>query len=269
MAGWPIIKSGSQKIIDALAQHLKSLGGEIRTGERITSLKSLPAANAIVFALTPNQISRIAADEAPRFSKKAKGFQYGPGVFKMDWALDGPIPWKDPVCLQAGTVHVGATFEEILASEAAAWHGKVCDRPFVLVGQQSLFDPTRAPSGKHTGWAYCHVPNGSIVDMTDLIERQIERFAPGFRDRILARHSRNPIQLQEQNQNLVGGDISGGANNLWQVLARPMLKWDPYATDNPKIFICSSSTPPGGGVHGMCGYHAANSVLRKVFRKSF
>jgi phytoene dehydrogenase-like protein len=266
LAGWPIIHGGSQKIIQALANYFNKLGGEIKTGRRISSLKEIPACKVILMALTPRQVSALAADELPdRFRKKLIRFKYGPAVFKMDWALKQPIPWKDQTCLQAATVHLGGSFREIIQSEADAWNGKINKKPFVIVAQQSLFDSTRAPADKHTGWAYCHVPNGSNEDVSDIIESQIERFAPGFRDIILARHSYNAEQLQQHNENLIGGDIGGGANNFAQFLARPVLKWDPYATPNPRIFICSSSTPPGGGVHGMCGFYAANSALKKVF----
>jgi phytoene dehydrogenase-like protein len=188
-------------------------------------------------------------------------------VFKVDWALDGPIPWTAPACAQAATVHVGGTWAEVAAAEADVGRGRHPERPFVLVAQQSLFDPSRAPAGRHTGWAYCHVPNGSTVDMTDAIERQIERFAPGFRDRILARHTRSTADMERANGNYIGGDIGGGANDLWQMLARPVAALDPYATSDARIFLCSSSTPPGGGVHGMCGYWAARSALRRCFKQ--
>jgi phytoene dehydrogenase-like protein len=265
--GWPAAKGGSESIIRALASYLRSLGGEIRTGVRVRSLKDVPPSRAVLFDVTPRQLAAIAGDELPaRYVRKLRRFRYGPGVFKVDWALDGPIPWAAEECHRAATVHVGGTIEQIAEHEAAIWRGRVTETPFVLVAQQSEFDSTRAPEGKRTGWAYCHVPNGSTADMTEIIERQIERFAPGFRQRILARHSFNTAQYEEHDANFVGGDIAGGANNLMQFLARPFPSRDPYATPNPRLFLCSSSTPPGGGVHGMCGYNAARSAFRRVFR---
>jgi len=264
--GWPAAKGGSSAIIDAMAAHLRSLGGEIQTGLRVRSLRDLPPATAVVFDVTPIQLAYIAADHLPsRYLKRLGRFRYGPGVFKVDLALDGPIPWKAAECARSATVHVGGTIEEIAAHEHAVFHGRMTDKPFVLVAQQSMFDPTRAPEGKHTGWAYCHVPHGSAIDATEAVESQIERFAPGFRDRILARRTTNTAQYEEYNANNVGGDIAGGANTMSQFLTRPFAKVDPYATPNDRIFMCSSSTPPGGGVHGMCGYWAAKSVLRRVF----
>jgi phytoene dehydrogenase-like protein len=224
----------------------------------------------VLFDLTPRQVVDIARDALPAgYRKRLASYQYGPGACKVDWALDGPIPWTAEACRRAGTVHVGGPYEAIAASEARVWQGMHSDRPFVLVGQQSLFDSTRAPAGCHTGWAYAHVPHGSEVDMSDTIERQIERFAPGFRDRILARHTRTAAELERYNPNLVGGDIGGGANTLLQLLARPVARWDPYATPNPRLYLCSSSTPPGGGVHGMCGFHGARSALRRTFGRGF
>ncbi|HKQ51529.1 MAG TPA: NAD(P)/FAD-dependent oxidoreductase [Pyrinomonadaceae bacterium] len=263
---WPCVRGGSVKIVDALAACLKSLGGEIRTLHAVASLKELPASRAVLFDLTPRQVVQIAGDELPQgYRKKLSRFRYGPGVFKIDWSLDGPIPWKAEGCRRAATVHLGCTIEEITASEAAMWNGEHAERPFVLMAQQSLFDETRAPEGKHTGWAYCHVPHGSEVDMTERIERQVERFAPGFRDLIRARHTINSVQLEQHNANMIGGDIGGGANDLRQFLARPVIRYDPYSTPNKRLYICSSSTPPGGGVHGMCGSLAARSALRRVF----
>ena len=264
--GWPLAKRGSASIVDALATHLRELGGEIRTSHPVASMNDIPPSRAVVFDLTPRQIIAIAGDALPaRYVRRLQRFRYGPGVFKVDWALDGPIPWRVAECARASTVHVGGTFEEIAAHEDAIWHGRVTDRPFVLVAQQSAFDETRAPAGKHTGWAYCHVPNGSTVDMTATIERQIERFAPGFRDRIVARHTINCAQYEAHNANLVGGDIGGGANTLIQFLGRPVFSLNPYATPNRRLYIGSSSTPPGGGVHGMCGYWAARAALRRAF----
>ena len=229
-------------------------------------MRDVPSSRAVIFDVTPRQLAVIAGRELPsRYVRRLRRYRYGPGVFKVDWALSGPIPWTAEACRRAATVHVGGKIEEIATHESAIWRGAATDKPFVLVAQQSLFDPTRAPAGKHTGWAYCHVPNGSTVDMTEAIERQIERFAPGFRDLILARHTINTAQYEEHDANFIGGDISGGANNLAQFLTRPFPKRDPYATPNPRIYIGSSSTPPGGGVHGMCGYWAARSVLRHRF----
>jgi phytoene dehydrogenase-like protein len=268
IVGWPIIKGGSQKLADCLEIYFRSLGGEIETARKVESLNLLPAAKVILLALTPRQVASVAADQLPqKFRNRLLKFQYGPGIFKIDWALNGPIPWKDPACSRSATLHLGSSFDEILESESNAWTGKISTKPFVIFAQQSLFDSSRAPAGKHTAWGYCHVPCGSTVDMTERIENQIERYAPGFKDLILARHTFNSVQLQQHNENIVGGDIAGGANDLMQIIARPVLKWDPYSTPNPRIFICSSSTPPGGGVHGMCGYNAANSALKKVFKQ--
>ena len=264
--GWPAAKGGSVAIIDAMASYLRSLGGEIETSRPVRSLRDVPPSRAVIFDVTPIQLAYIAADELPsRYLNRLGRFRYGPGVFKMDFALDGPIPWKAAECARSATVHVGGTIEEIAAHERAVFHGTMTDKPFVLVAQQSMFDPTRAPAGKHTGWAYCHVPHGSAVDATEAVERQIERFAPGFRDRILAKRTINTTQYEEHNPNFVGGDIAGGANTMSQFLTRPFAALDPYSTPNERIFLCSSSTPPGGGVHGMCGYWAARSVLRRVF----
>ena len=269
LVGWPIVKGGSQRIIDCLEKYFRSLGGEIEAGTKVESLNSLPASKVILMALTPRQVATIAADQLPqKFRDRLLKFRYGPGIFKIDWALDGPIPWKDPACSKSATLHLGSTFNEILQSESDAWNGKISAKPFVILAQPSLFDSTRAPAGKHTGWAYCHVPHGSDVDRTETIENQVERFAPGFKNLILARHTFNSTQLHQHNENIIGGDIGGGANDFMQIIARPVLKWDPYSTPNPRIFICSSSTPPGGGVHGMCGFNAANSVLARVFKKS-
>ncbi|PYQ32455.1 MAG: FAD-dependent oxidoreductase [Acidobacteria bacterium] len=264
--GWPIPQGGSDAIVRALAGYLRSLGGEIRTNYRVTAMGDVPPSRAVLFDVTPRQLVQIAGDQLPpRYVRRLSRFRYGPGVFKIDWALDGPIPWRAPDCARAGTVHVGGTIEEIARHESEVWRGRTTDRPFTLVAQQSAFDPSRAPVGKHTGWAYCHVPHGSTADMTDAIERQVERFAPGFRDRILQRHTMNTAQFEAYDANVIGGDIGGGANTLLQFLARPVLAIDPYATPNRRIFLCSSSTPPGGGVHGMCGYWGARSALRRVF----
>jgi phytoene dehydrogenase-like protein len=248
-----------------LERCLRSHGGEIVTETRVRRLKDIPDSRAVLFDLSPRQVAEIAGDQlSSGYLRQVRRFEYGPGVFKVDWALSQAIPWTNPACARAGTVHVGGTAEELMESEAALGQGRVADRPFVLVAQQSLFDDSRAPAGKHTGWAYCHVPNGCTVDMTERIEAQIERFAPGFRDTILAQHTMSPARYQEYNANFIGGDIGGGANTLKQFLFRPFVRWDPYTTPNPRLFICSSSTPPGGGVHGMCGYWAARSVLKRL-----
>jgi phytoene dehydrogenase-like protein len=264
--GWPCARGGSGAIIDAMASYFRSLGGEIETSHRVASLNDVPPSRAVIFDVTPRQLAAIAPNDLPpSYLGKLRRFRYGPGVFKVDYALDGPIPWQAEECRRSATVHVGGTFEEIAVHEAATWKGVATKKPFVLVAQQSVFDDTRAPAGKHTGWAYCHVPHGSTEDMSEAIESQIERFAPGFRDRILARHTRNSAQYESYDANFVGGDIGGGANNLMQFLTRPFPALDPYATPNPRLFIGSSSTPPGGGVHGMCGYWAAQSALRRLF----
>lgn len=263
--GWPLPRGGSQRITEALVAYLRSLGGELLTGWRVTSLAELPAARALLFDVTPRALSQICGDRLPsRYRAKLERFRHGPGAFKLDWALDGPIPWRAPECARAGTVHLGGTLEEIADAERAVWQGEHPPRPYVLVAQQSLFDPTRAPAGKHTGWAYCHVPNGSTVDMTTQIEAQMERFAPGFRDRILARTVCTPADFERHNANYRGGDISGGVMDIWQLFTRPTARVVPYATPVKGIYLCSSSTPPGAGVHGMCGYFAARAALRAV-----
>ncbi len=262
VVGWPFPKGGSQKIADALAAYLRALGGEIVTGVEIKSLDALPTARAMLFDVTPRQLLRIAGSRlSSGYARQLRGYRYGPGVFKIDFALDGPVPWKAAECLRAGTVHIGGTLAEIAAAEAVVWKGQPSKKPFVLVAQQSLFDSTRAPEGKQTLWTYCHVPPGSTFDMTERIEAQIERFAPGFRDRILARHVFNPLELEQYNANYIGGDINGGVQDLWQFFTRPTIRPVPYSTPAKDIYICSSSTPPGGGVHGMCGYFAAQAAL--------
>ena len=267
VVGWPMPLGGSQKIVDALASYLRSLGGEIVTGVEVKSIDALPSARAVLFDVSPRQLLRIAGERLPgRYQRKLQRYRYGPGVFKIDFALDGPVPWKAVECTRAGTVHLGGTLAEIAAAESAVWKGEHPEKPYVLVAQQSLFDPTRAPEGKHTLWTYCHLPNGSTFDMTGRIESQIERFAPGFRDRILARHIANPIDLEHYNANFVGGDINGGVEDLWQLFTRPTMRLVPYSTPAKGIYICSSSTPPGGGVHGMCGYFAAQAALHNVLQ---
>ena len=264
--GWPLPRGGSQSIVDALAAYLRSLGGEIVTGVEIKSIKDLPPAEAVLFNITPRQLLRIAGNQLPEGYKRGlQRFRYGPGVFKIDYALDGPVPWKASACLRAGTVHLGGTLAEVALSEQQVANGQPPEKPYVLIAQQSLFDETRAPEGKHTLWAYCHVPNGCTVDMTERIESQIERFAPGFRDRILAKHVMNPLAMEHYNANYIGGDINGGLANLTQFFTRPTLRLSPYTTPNTRIYICSSSTPPSGGVHGMCGYYAAQAALRRVW----
>ncbi|HEV2662608.1 MAG TPA: NAD(P)/FAD-dependent oxidoreductase [Ktedonobacteraceae bacterium] len=265
VVGWPLPRGGSQQIVDALAAHLRSLGGEIVTGVEVRSIDALPSARALLFDVTPHQLLRIAGSHFSSGYKHAlERFRYGPGVFKLDYALDGPIPWRAEECLRAGTVHVGGTLPEIAASEYQITHGEHPERPFVLLAQQSLFDETRAPAGKQTVWAYCHVPNGSTYDMTERVEAQIERFAPGFRERILARHTTTTAAMERYNANYIGGDINGGVQDLWQLFTRPTIRPVPYTTSARNIFLCSSSTPPGGGVHGMCGYFAAQAALRSV-----
>ena len=263
--GWPVASGGSQSIADALASYLRSLGGEIVTNTRVESLSDVPAADASIFDLTPRQISRIAGSSfTDAYRKRLDSFRYGSAIFKVDYALDGPIPWRADECRRAGTVHIGGTLDEIVASEEDVARGRIPERPYMIVAQQSLVDPTRAPAGKHTGWAYCHVPHGCTEDMTSRIEAQLERFAPGFRDLVLARHSTSPAELAVYNENYIGGDIGGGAYNGIQMFARPAPRFDSYTTSNPRIFICSSSTPPGAGVHGMCGYHAGLAALRRL-----
>ncbi len=264
---WPVAKGGSAAIARAMASHLKALGGRIETGVPVKSLSDLPAARVFLFDTSPAQLAAIAAPLLPAgYLRRLGRYRYGPGVFKLDWALDGPIPWKDPHCLLASTVHLGGTLEEIAAAEAAVGRGEHPERPFVLLLQQSQFDPGRAPAGKHTGYAYCHVPAGSKLDLTEAVERQVERFAPGFRDRILARRAMRTDDFERDNPNYVGGAITGGVADLFQAFARPVARIDPYSTPHPRIFLCSASTPPGGGVHGMCGFHAARSALRRLER---
>lgn len=263
--GWPMPRGGSQKIADALAAYFRSLGGIIVTNFNVQNLDHLPSARAILLDVTPRQLLKIAKGRFPeKYRRQLENYRYGPGVFKIDWALSSPIPWKIKECARAGTVHLGGSMEEIERSEREIWQNKHSEKPFVLLAQQSLFDPTRAPSGKHTGWGYCHVPHGSSVDMTERIEMQIERFAPGFRDCILARSIKYPLDLERYNANNIGGDINGGVQDISQFFSRPTARWVPYSTPVQGIYICSSSTPPGGGVHGMCGYHAANAVLKTL-----
>lgn len=264
---WPVASGGSQSIANALAAHLQSLGGEIRTGSHVRTLSDLPPAKAYLFDTSPRQLVQIASSALPAgYVSRLREYRYGPGTFKVDFALDGPIPWKDERCLEASTVHVGGTLDEINAAETLAHRGEHAERPFVLMVQQSDLDATRAPEGKRTGYAYCHVPHGSDVDQTEIIVRQIERFAPGFRDQILASTSTSPSDFQAHNPNYVGGAVTGGVADIRQLFTRPVTRLNPYTTPNPRIFICSASTPPGGGVHGMCGFYAAEAALRRIRR---
>lgn len=266
--GWPIVRGGSSRLADALASRLRALGGDIVLNTLVRTLDELAPARVVVLDLTPRQVLSIAGARLPRLYRSAlERFRYGPGVFKLDWALSEPIPWRAPECSRAGTVHLVGTLDEIEEAEQAPWRGSQADRPFVLLGQPSLIDETRAPAGAHTAWAYCHVPFGSGMDMTARIEAQVERFAPGFRDVIVARHAMDARALEAHNSNLVGGDIGGGANVLSQLFFRPVVKRVPYATPLDGVYICSSSTPPGGGVHGMSGFHAARAALRAMRRR--
>lgn len=261
-SGWPFARGGSVNFANALINYFRSLGGELHTAQEVRSLKQLPEADAVLFDVTPMRVMEIIGDDFPAGYRRSLGrYRYGPGVFKMDFALSAPVPWKDTRCAQAGTVHLGGSLEEITNGERDVWSGKHQEKPFVLAVQTSLFDDSRAPDGQHTLWAYCHVPNGSTVDMSRQIEGQIERFAPGFKDVILARHTFNASQMQAYNPNYVGGDINSGVQDLFQLFTRPVISLKPYRTALKGIYLCSSSTPPGGGTHGMCGYHAAETVL--------
>lgn len=263
--GWPFARGGSANIARALASEIRREGGELRTGHRVESIEELPPSSAVLLDLTPRQVLDVCGHRLPGgYRRQLRRYRYGPGVFKMDWALSDPIPWTAAACRRAGTVHLGGTLEEIAASNRAAWEGRDPERPFVLLAQPTLADASRAPEGRHVAWGYIHVPHGSDRDFTEVVERQIERFAPGFRDTILARHTRTAAELEEYNPNMVGGDINGGTNRLRQMIFRPAARLDPYRTPAEGVYICSSSTPPGGGVHGMCGYHAARSALRQL-----
>jgi phytoene dehydrogenase-like protein len=263
VAGWPVVRGGTARLAEALASYLRSLGGAIETGEAVRSLDELPPSRVVLLDVTPRQLLRIAGGRLPpRYRRALERFRYGPGVFKVDWALAEPIPWRSAECARAGTVHLGGTLGEIAAAEEAPWRGEHVERPFVLLSQPSRFDPARAPAGKHTAWGYCHVPHGSDVDMVARIEAQVERFAPGFRDTILERHVLTPAGLERHDENLVGGDIAGGAMTIGQIFTRPVVRRVPYSTPVEGLFLCSASTPPGGAVHGMCGVHAARAALR-------
>jgi len=265
--GWPLPRGGAKSIAGALSEHLRTIGGTIQTGVPVMSLAQLPRSRVVLFDVTPRQLVQIAGKDLPiRYRKALDRFKYGPGIFKIDYALDGPIPWIQEDCGKCGTIHLGGTFEEIAMAESQVSQGRHPRCPFVLLSQPTMFDSTRAPLGCHVIWLYCHVPSRSTFNMLNLIEAQIARFAPGFSKRVIARHVTSTADLEKGNPNLVDGTINGGANNLWQVIARPVLSAVPYRTPLKNIYICSSSTPPGGGVHGMCGFHAANLALRQLFR---
>jgi phytoene dehydrogenase-like protein len=260
--GWPIVRGGSQRFADALLAHFRALGGEVVTGAPVERIEEVASARILMLDLTPRQVLKLAGHRLPvRYRRALAHYRYGSAAFKVDWALSGPVPWRAQGCTRAATVHLGGTLEEVAASESAHHHGRVHERPFVLFVQPTLFDPSRAPPGKHVAWAYCHVPNGWTGDATDLIERQVERFAPGFRELVIGRSALGPHALEHRNANLVGGDISGGMMDLRQVFARPVARPLPYATPLRGVYLCSASTPPGGGVHGMGGFHAARAAL--------
>jgi phytoene dehydrogenase-like protein len=263
--GWPLARGGSQALAEALASCFLSMGGEIAVNRHVSSMKDLPRTQVVLFDVSPRDLDRIVGDLfPPTYRERLQGHRHGPGVFKVDWALAGPIPWKDPACLKAGTVHCGGTFEEIASAERKVWQGVAPERPFVLLSQPSLFDPARAPKGMHTAWAYCHVPNGCDVDMTSAIEDQVERFAPGFRDLIKAKHTMSPSMMEEYNPNYIGGDIVGGVQGFRELFIRPFGRWEAYTTPAKGCYLCSASMPPGGGVHGMCGHLAAQKALKEI-----
>jgi phytoene dehydrogenase-like protein len=266
--GWPLAKGGSQSIANALNRHFTDIGGEIHTGVDVRSLKELPKARAVLLDITPRQLAVIAGESLPQaYKQRLIGYQYGPGIFKMDWSLSNPIPWIASNCSKAATVHIGGVFEEIAHAENIVCNGKHADKPFVILAQPSLFDPTRAPCGKQTAWAYCHVPNSSTHDMSEKIEAQVERFAPGFRDSIMTRSIMNTAAVEAYNPNYVGGDIAGGINDPLRLLIRQLGQWRPYSTPIKGVYLCSSSMPPGAGVHGMCGYYAAVLALKGLVQK--
>ena len=264
--GWPFPRGGAGRLAEALASYFRSLGGEIMTDAPVRALKDLPPSRAVILDLTARQVAALAETRLPRRYRRAlQRFRYGVGAFKVDWALSGPIPWRASECARAGTVHLGGSLAQVIESEEQPWERRYADRPLVLLAQPSLFDPTRAPEGMHTAWGYCHVPNGSNEDMTARVEAQVERFAPGFRDLIVGRSTLSPRDLERMDGNLVGGDVNGGAGTIGQLFTRPMVRANPYSTPVRGLYICSASTPPGGGVHGMCGYHAAEAVLADGF----
>lgn len=263
--GWPIPEGGSQSITETMASILRSLGGEIQCGWNVKTLDELPPAKAVLFDISPRNLARICGEALPaKYRTKLEAYRHGPGVFKVDYALNAPIPWKNEHCRQAGTVHVGGTIESLALGEREAWFGKRSEKPFVLVAQPTIHDPSRAPAGKHIAWAYCHVPAGSSEDMLETITRQIEHYAPGFRDCVITQHTMSAPQMEAYNANYIGGDVIGGVTDWKQLYTRPVGLFNPYATPNPKVFICSASTPPGGGVHGMCGYWAAECVRKRI-----
>ena len=265
--GWPFARGGSASVASAMVERIRVQGGEVRCCEPVTSVDELPAHRAVLLELVPQGVLRVAGHRLqPRYRRQLEAYRHGPGVFKLDWVLDGPIPWRAAECSRAGTVHLGGTLEEVATSEQQVALGRHPGRPFVILTQPTLFDPSRAPAGRHVAWAYCHVPNGSDVAMTDAIESQVERFAPGFRDRVRARFVWSPSRLEQAEPNCVGGDVGGGRMDLGQLFTRPVPRFDPYRTSDPSIFICSAATPPGGGVHGLCGWHAARSALRTRLR---
>jgi phytoene dehydrogenase-like protein len=262
--GFPMAEGGSGRIIDAMVSKLERLGGEVRCGERVTSLDALPSSKAVLCDTTPKGLMEIAGDKLPaRYRRRLEKYRYGPGVFKIDYALDGPVPWGDPALNEVATVHVGGTMTDLVFSEAEVNAGRIAERPYVLLAQHTPFDPSRAPEGKHTLWAYCHVPTGCDVDQTDALEGQLERFAPGFRERVLARHTMGPAAMESYNANYIGGDIGGGVTDLMQYAFRPVASLHPWATPVDGLYLCSASTPPGGGVHGMCGRAAARLALKR------
>jgi phytoene dehydrogenase-like protein len=265
--GWPMVRGGSRELADALVARFTELGGEARAGYRVTDLGDIPRAPVILLDLTPRQVLGICGARLPQaYARRLRRFRYGPGVFKLDWVLSGPVPWRDPNVARAATIHLGGTLDEIVASEAAVASGRHPEYPYVLAVQSGAADPSRSPAGKHVLWAYCHVPNGSDVDMTAAIEDQVERFAPGFRDLIVSRVAHGPAALEQHNPNLVGGDIGGGSAALVQFATRPVVSANPWATPLPGVYLCSASTPPGAGVHGIGGYEAARRGLRFLAR---
>jgi phytoene dehydrogenase-like protein len=265
--GWTHVEGGAQRLTDALVRIAESMGASFVTGHRVRTIEELPSARAYLFDVAPRHLAEIASTRLPsRYRDRLRRYRYGPSAFKLDWALSDPIPWRDESCRGAATVHAAGSFEEIVAGEARLWSGAMPERPFVLVAQPTIVDPTRAPPGRHTAWAYAHVPHAWPHDVTALVEEQVERFAPGFRDTILARSVLSPAALERHNPNDVGGHIIGGVADLRQLFTRPVARLVPYATPDPSVFICSASTPPGAGVHGMCGYHAANAALARRFR---
>lgn len=266
--GWPAPKGGAQQLANALGAYFEALGGKMETGVMVSSLRQLPSAHAVLLDVTPQQLLKIAGHSLSAFYRwQLKRYQYGMGIYKMDWAIEGEVPFTADVCRKAGTVHLGNTMEEVVMAEQLTWEGKHVEAPFVLLSQPGVFDTSRAPVGKQSVWGYCHVPAGSAKSMTDAIEKQVERFAPGFRDRILDRHVFNAVDMEHYNPNYIGGDINGGVQCLTQLFTRPALRYSPYRTSVKGLYLCSSSTPPGGGVHGMCGYYAAQRAMRDIFSR--